>query len=132
MVATFSGIALPLSADASKEPRRVLSHPAGAYTETQGETMQVNGTRMLRVKAVADMFDVSVATIYRAVEARKLDALRIGSRKGALRIPESALAAYAEECAEAAYQAFVVDGESAASADTDAGQMAAEVVGEVL
>ena len=90
---------------------------------------------MYRVKAVAEMFDVSVATIYRAVETGKLDALRIGSRKGAIRIPESALTAFAEECAEAAYQAFVVDGESAASADaadTDAGQLAAEVVGEVL
>jgi predicted DNA-binding transcriptional regulator AlpA len=31
--------------------------------------MQVNGTRMLRVKTVAAMYDVSPATIYRAIEA---------------------------------------------------------------
>lgn len=43
--------------------------PAGAYIEPLGETMQVNGTRMLRVKTVAAMYDVSPATIYRAIEA---------------------------------------------------------------
>jgi excisionase family DNA binding protein len=90
--------------------------------------MQVNGTRMLRVRSVADMFDVSTTTIYRAVEAGKLDALRIGSRKGgAIRIPESALAAYAEECAEAAYQAFVVGGKSAESVDQAGDAISGEV-----
>lgn len=67
--------------------------PAEAYIATLGETMQVNGTRMLRVKAVAEMYDVSPATIYRAIEAGHLTALKLGSER-ALRIPETALEAY--------------------------------------
>lgn len=73
--------------------------PAGAYTEPLGETMQVNGTRMLRVRAVADMFDVSVSTIYRAIEAGQLASLKIGSGKGAIRIPAQAVEAFAALCA---------------------------------
>lgn len=73
--------------------------PAGAYTEPLGETMQVNGTRMLRVRAVADMFDVSVSTIYRAIEAGQLASLKIGSGKGAIRIPAHAVEAFAALCA---------------------------------
>lgn len=58
--------------------------------------MQAKTTRMHRVRAVADMYDVSVSTIYRAIEAGQLDALRIG--KGAIRIPDAALAAFEESC----------------------------------
>lgn len=67
--------------------------------------MQVKGTRMLRVKAVAAMFDVSPSTIYRLIEAGKLDALKMsaGSERGSLRIPEYAVAAFTQACAEAAY-----------------------------
>lgn len=61
--------------------------------------MQDNGTRMFRVKAVAEMYDVSVSTIYRAIEAGQLDAYRIGTGKGAIRIPEHALTVFEEECA---------------------------------
>ena len=62
--------------------------------------MQVKGTRrMFRVKAVADMYDVSPSTIYRAIEAGHLDAYRIGSGKGAIRIPQHALTVFEEECA---------------------------------
>lgn len=56
--------------------------------------MQSQGIRYLRVKAVAEMFDVSPSTIYRAIEAGQLDAIRIG---GALRVPESAVAAFVEQ-----------------------------------
>jgi excisionase family DNA binding protein len=63
--------------------------------------MQVNGTRMLRVRAVADMFDVSVSTIYRAIEAGQLASLKIGSGKGAIRIPAHAVEAFAALCAGA-------------------------------
>lgn len=70
-----------------------VAAPAGAHIETLGESMQVNGTRMLRVKAVAAMYDVSAATIYRAIEAGHLTALKLGSGR-ALRIPETALRAY--------------------------------------
>lgn len=81
--------------------------------------MQVNRTRLLRVRAVAEMFDVSVATIYRAIESGQLEALRIGSGKGAIRIPEHAVHAYARACSEVG------------SAQDSAGQSAPEVSGEV-
>ncbi len=61
--------------------------------------MQINGTRMLRVKAVAEMFDVSPQTIYRAIESGKLEALRLGSTR-ALRIPEDSVRAYMAGCSE--------------------------------
>lgn len=61
--------------------------------------MQVEGTpRYYRVKAIAEMYDVSPSTIYRAIEAGHLDALRIGTGKGAIRIPEYALGAFVESC----------------------------------
>jgi excisionase family DNA binding protein len=65
-----------------------------------GEAMQNEGTRFYRVKAVAERYDVSLATIYRAIETGKLDALKIGV---ALRIPDYALTAFENTAAEAAY-----------------------------
>jgi len=67
--------------------------------------MQGEGTRVYRVRAVAEMFDVSPSTIYRAISAGRLEAYKIG--QGLLRVPEHALAVFTEECAEAAYQAYV-------------------------
>jgi len=67
--------------------------------------MHDNGTRMFRVKAVAAMFDVSPATIYRAIEAGQLAALKHGGGKGALRIPEPALQAYEQACQAMALRA---------------------------
>jgi excisionase family DNA binding protein len=64
--------------------------------------MQVNGTRMLRVKAVADMLDVSPSTIYRAIESGQLEALQMGSGHGAVRVPERAVQAFLDLCAKAA------------------------------
>lgn len=64
--------------------------------------MHDNGTRMFRVKAVAEMFDVSAATIYRAIDSGQLDALRLGRGKGAVRIPEHALRSFEAACANAA------------------------------
>jgi excisionase family DNA binding protein len=61
--------------------------------------MQAEDTRVHRVKAVAAMFDVSAATIYRAVKAGQLDALKLGS---AVRIPEQAINTYRKACAKAA------------------------------
>ena len=68
--------------------------------------MQSQVTRMFRVKAVAEMFDVSVSTIYRAIEAGKLEAFKIGSgfARGSVRIPEYALRTFEEACTEAAYR----------------------------
>ncbi len=55
-------------------------------------------TRVYRVKAVAEMFDVSVATIYRAIETGQLNALKLGTGRGAIRVPQSALEAFARAC----------------------------------
>lgn len=66
---------------------------------------------MFRVKAVAEMFDVSPSTIYRAIDAGKLEAFKIGSgsARGSVRIPEYALRTFEEACAEAAYRTREVD-----------------------
>lgn len=61
--------------------------------------MQFEGSRMYRVKAVAEALDVSVNTIYRAIDSGALKALKIGNGKGAVRIPGSALNAYLGNCA---------------------------------
>jgi len=64
--------------------------------------MQVEDTRNYRVAEVAEHFNVSVSTIYRAIESGQLDALRLGT---AVRVPGWAVLAYTEVCGEAAYQA---------------------------
>lgn len=67
--------------------------------------MQNQVTRMYRVSAVAEMLDVSPATIYRAIESGSLTALKVGTGKGALRIPAEAVTAYVEQCQAAAASA---------------------------
>ncbi|MGH4020949.1 MAG: helix-turn-helix domain-containing protein [Pseudonocardiaceae bacterium] len=80
--------------------------------------MQVEGTRVYRVKAVAEMLDVSAATIYRAVQAGELDAYKLGRGKGAaLRIPADSLAIWLDGCGEAAYEAYVEGGADPATDD---------------
>lgn len=64
--------------------------------------MHDHRTRLYRVKAVAEMFDVSVSTIYRAIEAGRLHALRIGTGRGAVRVPEDALGTFHAACEHAA------------------------------
>ena len=61
----------------------MLEHRPGP-TSKFGVPMQIDRTRMYRVKAVADMADVSVFTVYRAIESGGLEALRIGT---AVRVP---------------------------------------------
>lgn len=65
--------------------------------------MQVEGTRMYRVRDVAEHFEVSVSTIYRAVESGQLVALRLGAGLGAVRVLGSAVLAYAEACGQAVH-----------------------------
>lgn len=55
--------------------------------------MQNEGTRLLRVKVVAALFDVHPSTVYRAIQAGELDVVKIG---GSLRVPERAVTAYLE------------------------------------
>jgi len=54
--------------------------------------------RVYRVKAVAEMFDVSVATIYRAIETGQLNALKLGTGRGTIRVPQSALEVFTRSC----------------------------------
>lgn len=70
--------------------------------------MQVDGTRLYRVKAVAEMLDVPLAAIYRAIRSGELDAYRIDTGDGAVvRIPAQAVTVYLHECGDAAYHAYV-------------------------
>lgn len=64
--------------------------------------MEDQGSRMYRVRAVAEMLDVSVATIYRAIESGALPALKVGTGKGALRVPAEAVREYVRACEQAA------------------------------
>ena len=81
--------------------------------------MQIDRTRMYRVKAVADLADVSVSTVYRAIESGSLDALRIGT---AVRVPGSALVAWIEKCGGPGNAAFVHGMTASAGADPAAVQ----------
>ena len=47
-----------------------------------------------RVAEVAALLDVHPTTVYRDIEAGRLSALRVGTKKGALRILPAALDAY--------------------------------------
>jgi excisionase family DNA binding protein len=67
--------------------------------------MQVENTQLYRVRAVAALADVSVATVYRAIESGKLAALKFGHGKGALRVSGAAVNAWLAGCATAAKQA---------------------------
>lgn len=62
-------------------------------------------TKPYRVAEVASYFDVDVSTVYREIYAGHLKALRIGSGRGALRIPVSALAEYEAQSAAQAVAA---------------------------
>jgi excisionase family DNA binding protein len=85
----------------SKKPRSVLAHRTGLElnTATSGEAMQEQGTRFYRVKAVAERYDVSPATIYRAIQAGDLEALKIGNT---LRVPEWSLRIFESDAADKA------------------------------
>lgn len=85
--------------------------------------MQVESTRMYRVREVAEHFDVSAATIYRAIEAGQLDALKLGIGTGTLRVTGAAVLAYAQVCAQAANDTFITAARPTA-ATTDQGQTA--------
>ncbi|WP_018683372.1 helix-turn-helix domain-containing protein [Actinokineospora enzanensis] len=76
--------------------------------------MQYQRNALYRVKAVAEMLDVSPHTIYRAIGDGRLDAVRIGR---VVRITAEALAVFLDACGEDAYQAFVVAGESVSAVD---------------
>jgi excisionase family DNA binding protein len=79
--------------------------------------MQVEHTRMYRVRDVAKHFDVSVATIYRAIESGQLAALKLGTGQGTLRITGAAVTAYAKACKHGANDPPVTGTASATGQD---------------
>lgn len=79
--------------------------------------MRFEDNRIYRVKAVAEALDVSVNTIYRAIESGQLDALKLGTGKGTLRLAGSALNLYLDACGQAAYEAHVVGTEPVAGTE---------------
>jgi excisionase family DNA binding protein len=72
--------------------------------------MQVERTRLYRVRDVAEHFDVSVATIYRAIESGQLTALKLGTGTGTFRVTGAAVTAYTEACVRAAFESWFPDG----------------------
>lgn len=73
--------------------------------------MQVDDTRMYRVKDVAEHFNVSAPTIYRAIKSGQLEALTFGN-KGTLRVPGYAVRAYAQACGPSGLSPLQADGQA--------------------
>jgi len=57
-------------------------------------TSPKNERRTYSVAEVAEMYGVHACTIYREIEARRLKAMRIGTKKGAVRVPLWAVEEY--------------------------------------
>ena len=91
--------------------------------------MQVERTRLYRVRDVAEHFDVSVATIYRAIESGQLTALKLGTGTGTFRVSGAAVLTYSEACVRAAFESWLPDGGSAEHADDPAAARGESVVG---
>jgi excisionase family DNA binding protein len=90
--------------------------------------MRVEDNAVFRVKALAELLDVSRSTVYRAIASGELDALKIGTGKGAVRIPGHRVNVWLDTCAERAYAAFVEGDESPEAADaTESTDETAEV-----
>ena len=86
--------------------------------------MQVEHTRVYRVKELAEMLAVSDSTIYRAIKAGLLDAYKLGTGKGAvLRIPAHSLAVWLDECGQDAYEAYIEGDADPAAEDSDNDQL---------
>lgn len=74
----------------TQSPGEGLGAPDGGSDLPQQEPIH----ELIRVKALATELDVSKHTIYRAIEAGVLRALRVGRGRGTLRIPVDAAAEY--------------------------------------
>ena len=88
--------------------------------------MQVDGTRLYRVRDVAEHFEVSVATIYRAIESGQLSALKLGTGTGTLRVTGTAVLAYEKTCTQAAYRPWFPGGAASDVEQSSRGDLAAE------
>lgn len=54
-------------------------------------------TKAIKVKELAGALDVDPSTIYNAIRSGHLGAYRVGTGRGTIRIPRSALKAYMDE-----------------------------------
>ncbi len=82
--------------------------------------MQVDGTRVFRVKELAEMLRVSDCTIYRAIKAGELDAYKLGTgRSAVLRISADSLAIWLDGCGQDAYEAYIEGDADPAAEDGD-------------
>ena len=88
--------------------------------------MQVDGTRLYRVRDVAERFEVSVATIYRTIESGQLSALKLGTGTGTLRVTGAALLAYEKTCTQAAYRSWSPAGTDSEVEQSSRGELAVE------
>ncbi|WP_328613272.1 helix-turn-helix domain-containing protein [Amycolatopsis sp. NBC_00355] len=86
--------------------------------------MRVEDNAIYRVKALAELLDVSRSTVYRAITSGELDALKIGTGKGAVRIPGHSVNVWLDACAERGYADFVEGGQSPESADDETAEVA--------
>ncbi|MEV6878644.1 helix-turn-helix domain-containing protein [Amycolatopsis sp. NPDC051128] len=86
--------------------------------------MRVEDNAVFRVKAVAELLDVSRSTVYRAIESGELDVLKIGTGKGAIRIPGYCVNTWISTCSERGYTDFVAGGQSPEAADDEPAEVA--------
>jgi hypothetical protein len=71
--------------------------------------MHVEGTRLYRVRDVAEHFVVSVATIDRVVESRRLAAVKFGTGTGTFGVSGAAVLACEQVRAQAACDLLGID-----------------------
>ncbi len=88
--------------------------------------MQVDSTRLYRVRDVAEHFEVSVATIYRAIESGQLSSLKLGTGTGTLRVTGVAVLAYEKACTQAAYRSWFPGGTASDVEQSCGGELTVE------
>lgn len=89
----FQGTAMPAAGKAQAET--VQSRVSTARRAVEGApAAPPHPARPYRVAEVAALLDVDPTTIYRQIKAGRLKAYRIGTGRGAVRVPVSALAEY--------------------------------------
>lgn len=75
-------------------PFKATAMPAAGKAQLSAISAGGSVRKPYRVAEVAALLDVHPVTVYRAIEAGRLRALRIGAGRGALRILPEALDAY--------------------------------------
>ncbi|MBS2538855.1 helix-turn-helix domain-containing protein [Catenulispora sp. NF23] len=79
-----------------------MPYERNAQERTQGPSADSVRRKPYRVAEVAAFLDVDVSTVYKDIDAGRLRALRVGSKRGTLRILPPDLDAYLAAMATAA------------------------------